>query len=75
MKYYKRYAVLFLQALSQACEAPLALTSANTSGASSTLSVQEFKELWPKLSAVYDGGVLGKIHTYFSRFSGNFFDE
>lgn len=50
----------FIQALARACEAPLALTSANKSSAQSTLAIEEFRELWPRLAAVYDGGVLGK---------------
>ncbi|XP_059478312.1 threonylcarbamoyl-AMP synthase [Neocloeon triangulifer] len=37
---------------------PLALTSANLSGAPSALAVNEFQQLWSQLSAVFDGGVI-----------------
>ena len=37
---------------------PLALTSANLSGEPSAGSVHEFRKLWPKLDAVFDGGQL-----------------
>ncbi len=37
---------------------PLALTSANMSSQQSTIQVEEFQELWIKLSAVFDGGSL-----------------
>ena len=37
-------------------KAPVALTSANASGASSTLAVDEFEHMWPNLDAVFDGG-------------------
>jgi len=49
----------FIRHLSRVC-GPLALTSANISSQNSSLSVEEFKELWPKLSAVFDGGTLGQ---------------
>ncbi|XP_071819297.1 threonylcarbamoyl-AMP synthase-like [Apostichopus japonicus] len=48
----------FIRRLSSATGSPLALTSANLSSAKSTLSVQEFQSLWPKLDLVVDGGVL-----------------
>lgn len=35
---------------------PLALTSANLSNQPSTLAVEEFSGLFPKLDAVFDGG-------------------
>jgi tRNA A37 threonylcarbamoyladenosine synthetase subunit TsaC/SUA5/YrdC len=38
---------------------PLALTSANFSGQPSALAAPEFEHLWPRLSTVFDGGVLG----------------
>lgn len=38
---------------------PIALTSANRSADSSTLSVYEFDSMWSELGAVFDGGVLG----------------
>jgi tRNA threonylcarbamoyl adenosine modification protein (Sua5/YciO/YrdC/YwlC family) len=37
---------------------PVALTSANVSAAPSTLAVEEFSSLFPKLDAVFDGGRL-----------------
>lgn len=39
-----------------AVSGPLALTSANTSGASSCLRVDEFDDLWPRLDLVVDEG-------------------
>nr|XP_033812367.1 yrdC domain-containing protein, mitochondrial [Geotrypetes seraphini] len=50
---------LFVQQLAQACSGPLALTSANVSCHGSTLTVQEFQDLWPQLSLVIDGGPIG----------------
>lgn len=38
---------------------PIALTSANRSADTSTLSVNEFEAMWSELGAVFDGGVLG----------------
>lgn len=49
----------FIQQVSAKFIAPIALTSANKSGASSTLDVFEFVDLWPDLSVVFDGGHLG----------------
>ncbi|XP_019948813.1 threonylcarbamoyl-AMP synthase [Paralichthys olivaceus] len=46
----------FMRCLCQMCGEPLALTSANISAHTSTLEVQEFQELWPKLAVVVDGG-------------------
>lgn len=46
----------FIQQLTQACREPLALTSANVSGAQSTLAVEEFSEIWDHLGAVFDNG-------------------
>ena len=34
----------------------LALTSANLSGAASPLDTSEFRHLWPRCAAVFDGG-------------------
>lgn len=36
----------------------MALTSANRSSEKSSLSIIEFKNLWPKLACVFDGGSL-----------------
>ncbi|XP_033739750.1 yrdC domain-containing protein, mitochondrial-like [Pecten maximus] len=49
----------FIRSLARACQEPIALTSANISSAPSTVSVEEFSELWPMLDLVVDGGMLG----------------
>ncbi|XP_034410260.1 yrdC domain-containing protein, mitochondrial isoform X2 [Cyclopterus lumpus] len=49
----------FMRRLCQMCAEPLALTSANISSHTSTVAVQEFQELWPKLAVVVDGGPIG----------------
>lgn len=46
----------FIQQLVQACGEPLTLTSANVSGAQSTLAVEEFSDIWEHLGLVIDGG-------------------
>ncbi|KAL8579578.1 hypothetical protein ACOMHN_025531 [Nucella lapillus] len=48
----------FMQKLAQACEGPIALTSANKSAAQSTLTLDEFEYLWPQLDLLMDGGIL-----------------
>ncbi|XP_023223503.1 yrdC domain-containing protein, mitochondrial-like isoform X2 [Centruroides sculpturatus] len=48
----------FLQAVTKVCNQCLALTSANISSQSNTLSVEEFRELWPHLEYVFDVGRL-----------------
>jgi tRNA threonylcarbamoyl adenosine modification protein (Sua5/YciO/YrdC/YwlC family) len=48
----------FIQDLAKLMQGPIALTSANFSAFPSTLEVQEFKELWPSLDLVFDGGRL-----------------
>lgn len=40
---------------------PIALTSANESNKPSTLKPIEFSTLWPKLDAIFDGGVIGSL--------------
>ncbi|KAL5010660.1 hypothetical protein ScPMuIL_012965 [Solemya velum] len=50
----------FVRKLTRACNEPLALTSANISSHRSPLSVEEFRELWPSLDLVFDGGVLSE---------------
>lgn len=50
---------LFIRSLARSCQEPIALTSANISAAPSTVSVEEFRELWPMLDLVVDGGMLG----------------
>uniref|UniRef100_A0A3B3ZK39 Threonylcarbamoyl-AMP synthase n=1 Tax=Periophthalmus magnuspinnatus TaxID=409849 RepID=A0A3B3ZK39_9GOBI len=49
----------FMRRLCQMCGEPLALTSANISSQTSTVATHEFKELWPKLAVVVDGGPIG----------------
>lgn len=49
----------FMRHLCQMCGEPLALTSANVSSQTSTVAVHEFKELWPKVAVVVDGGPIG----------------
>lgn len=49
----------FIQGVCEAFNEPIALTSANKSSSQSTLEITEFKELWPLLGAVFDGGRLG----------------
>jgi len=49
----------FIQKVSEICEFPVALTSANRSSEISTLHIDEFKVLWPHLGVVFDGGQLG----------------
>lgn len=49
----------FIQKVSTKFIEPIALTSANRSGACSTLDVYEFNDLWTELSIVFDGGHLG----------------
>ncbi|KAG8451484.1 hypothetical protein GDO86_003623 [Hymenochirus boettgeri] len=51
----------FIRQLAQVCAEPLALTSANISSQESTLTTQEFRDLWPKLSLVVDGGPIGDL--------------
>jgi tRNA threonylcarbamoyl adenosine modification protein (Sua5/YciO/YrdC/YwlC family) len=49
----------FIRNVSKRFNLPIALTSANSSGAPSTLNVEEFKNLWPLLGGVFNGGQLG----------------
>lgn len=49
----------FIQNVCAKFNAPIALTSANRSGACSTLNVHEFNNLWKELGVVFDGGHLG----------------
>ncbi|EPQ16398.1 YrdC domain-containing protein, mitochondrial [Myotis brandtii] len=48
-----------MQDLAQMCGGPLALTSADLSSQASSLSVEEFQDLWPQLPLVIDGGPIG----------------
>ncbi|KAL1132193.1 hypothetical protein AAG570_010150 [Ranatra chinensis] len=49
----------FIRRVVVSLSSAIALTSANISGDPSALKVCEFKHLWPKASAVFDGGDLG----------------
>lgn len=51
----------FIMQVAQLCNGAIALTSANKSNEPSCLDVKAFKELWPDLDAVFDGGRLGAI--------------
>ncbi|XP_078279099.1 threonylcarbamoyl-AMP synthase [Rhinoraja longicauda] len=51
----------FVQKLAQLCGEPLALTSANVSSRTSTLTPEEFKDIWPSLGLVVDGGPVGDM--------------
>ncbi|XP_048358174.1 threonylcarbamoyl-AMP synthase [Sphaerodactylus townsendi] len=51
----------FIKELARVCATPLALTSANISSQKSSLTVTEFKELWPHLALVVDGGPIGDL--------------
>lgn len=53
----------FIRQLVEHCNEPLALTSANVSGAQSTLKVEEFSDIWCQLAAVYDGGAIADSQT------------
>jgi tRNA threonylcarbamoyl adenosine modification protein (Sua5/YciO/YrdC/YwlC family) len=49
----------FVQKLTAALQKPVALSSANKSGNVSSVTVDEFSYLWPRLDAVFDGGTTG----------------
>ncbi|XP_042194697.1 yrdC domain-containing protein, mitochondrial [Callorhinchus milii] len=51
----------FIQQLAQMCSEPLALTSANVSSQMSTLTTEEFRDLWPHLGLVVDCGPIGNL--------------
>lgn len=46
----------FIQELCAAYQSAIALTSANVSGAESSLRIEDFQELWPRCSVIYEGG-------------------
>jgi len=50
----------FIRAVASAHGGALALTSANVSGAPSSVAVGEFRPLWPACAKVFDGGLLGE---------------
>lgn len=48
----------FACAVARDLDFPIALTSANISGQPSSLNIQEFIDIWPKLSTIFDGGTI-----------------
>ena len=48
----------FIRNLANRLREPLALTSANTSGATSSLCIQDFQNLWDKIDIVVDAGTI-----------------
>lgn len=50
----------FIRSVCSLSGIPIALTSANPSSIPSSLSIREFESLFPKLGAVFDGGMLGE---------------
>ena len=48
----------FIREVCRETKCALALTSANVSNAQSALNIQEFQDLFPKLSCIFDGGTL-----------------
>ena len=46
----------FIVRLCRSFGGAVALTSANVSGGSSSLEIEDFRELWPRCGAIYDGG-------------------
>ncbi len=49
----------------------IALTSANLSGQSSPLEVEEFQQLWPACATVFDGGRIGENAPHGSLMGGS----
>lgn len=49
----------FIREVSRLYGFPIALSSANRSAEKSTIEIDEFRSLWPKLGAVFDGGRIG----------------
>uniref|UniRef100_H2ZHA2 Threonylcarbamoyl-AMP synthase n=1 Tax=Ciona savignyi TaxID=51511 RepID=H2ZHA2_CIOSA len=52
----------FIRDLCNRLREPLALTSANVSGENSSLRIEDFRKLWPKLDAVIDDGEVGTTY-------------
>ncbi|KAF2881722.1 hypothetical protein ILUMI_24457 [Ignelater luminosus] len=49
----------FIRNVTRSFDYPVALTSANMSGESNSIKIEEFKSLWSKVSAVFNAGKLG----------------
>lgn len=54
----------FIRDLCRVLRQPIALTSANRSSEASSLEIKEFSDLWPSLSAVFDGGALSEAEDH-----------
>lgn len=52
----------FIRSLVRGLGNPIALTSANLSGEPNSVRVEEFKSIWDKLGAVFDGGCLQRTN-------------
>lgn len=53
----------FIRAMARGSGTALALTSANLSGHRSSISTEDFNDLWDRCAYVYDGGVLSSGRT------------
>ncbi|CAD5117634.1 unnamed protein product [Dimorphilus gyrociliatus] len=49
----------FVRKICMKLNCAIALTSANLSDKPSALKIEEFREIWPDLSKIFDGGVIG----------------
>lgn len=54
----------FIRDVCRVFDQPMALTSANRSSEKSSLQIEEFKLIWPRLAAVFDGGPLGETEDH-----------
>lgn len=54
----------FIRDICREFKSPIALTSANSSSEKSSLNIQEFKHLWPHISAIFDGGNLSDLDSH-----------
>ncbi|XKL59889.1 hypothetical protein PGB90_000905 [Kerria lacca] len=50
----------FVQKLTSFLDTPIALTSANKSNETSSVSIDEFSSFWNELNAIFDNGSIGK---------------
>jgi tRNA A37 threonylcarbamoyladenosine synthetase subunit TsaC/SUA5/YrdC len=48
----------FIRSIARGARSALALTSANLSGRPSSVGINDFEDLWPHCSYVFDGGIL-----------------
>lgn len=54
----------FIRDVCRKLREPIALTSANRSSEKSSLNIKEFRDLWPSLGAVFDGGSLSQAEEH-----------